>query len=111
MNKTVIVTGAARGIGRAIADRFLGAGASVFVLDVDPPDEKGTGDSLQLTFCKGDVSDAGAVKTFMEQVLAQTGTIDVVVNNAGILRDNVIWRMPEADFDAVLSVNLVHSCR
>lgn len=106
MNKTVIVTGAARGIGRAIADRFVKAGASVFVLDIDVPGKPATGDAPQPTFCKGDVSSTGDVKTFIGQVMAQSGKIDVVVNNAGILRDNVIWRMPEADFDAVLTVNL-----
>jgi NAD(P)-dependent dehydrogenase (short-subunit alcohol dehydrogenase family) len=106
VNKTVIVTGAARGIGRAIADRFVKAGASVYVLDIDVPDKAATGDVPQPIFCKGDVSCTGDVKTFIEQVMTESGNVDVVVNNAGILRDNVIWRMPEADFDAVLTVNL-----
>lgn len=106
MNKTVIVTGAARGIGQAIADRFLKSGASVFVLDVALPSQTTSGESPQPIFCKGDVSAASDVKAFIEQVLAESGKIDVVVNNAGILRDNVIWRMPEADFDDVLAVNL-----
>ncbi len=104
--KSVIVTGGARGIGQAIAVRFASAGAQVSVLDLDVTDAPVPDARGSIRFHKGDVADPGDAALFVGEVMARTGRVDVLVNNAGIIRDNVIWRMSEEDFDAVLRVNL-----
>jgi len=101
-DKTVIVTGGAQGIGRAIVDRFVALGAKVAVIDVNPVEPT----HENVVFVVGDVSRADDVTRFVADVTRRTGRVDVLVNNAGIIRDNVIWRMPEEDFDDVLKVNL-----
>ncbi len=105
-NKCIIVTGGARGIGLAIVKRFLTLGASVHVLDRETTPDAKNEIPTDVMIHQGDVTDATDVENFVGKVAAQSGTIDVLVNNAGIVRDNVIWRMPEEDFDAVLEVNL-----
>jgi len=110
--RVVIVTGGAAGIGKATARRFADAGARVAVWDVQEGAESiGT---FQ-TFQKVDVTDAAAVEAAVAEVFERWGRIDVLVNNAGILRDAqlVKWKdghktgeMSERDFDAVISVNL-----
>jgi 3-oxoacyl-[acyl-carrier protein] reductase len=108
-DKVVIVTGGAAGIGRATARRFAEAGARVAVWDVKE------GEGSEGTFQKVDVTDSAAVEAAVAEVMERWGRIDVLVNNAGILRDAqlVKWKdgqktggMSEADFDAVISVNL-----
>lgn len=103
--KSVLVTGAARGIGYTIAQRFLRLGARVFVLDRDCPGDFAKVNSNLVAF-SGNVSSRSDVEKFVSAVLEQSGRVDILVNNAGILRDNVIWRMSEEDFDAVIAVNL-----
>lgn len=105
-DQAIIVTGGLRGIGRAICERFVAEGAHVTVFDpgeaaLPPPAGPGSWSHVA-----GDVADAAAVRGVVGRVLAERGRVDVVVNNAGIIRDNVIWRMEEADFDVVLRVNL-----
>ena len=110
-DKVVIVTGGAAGIGRATARRFAEAGARVAVWDVNEGESGvGTFQTLQ----KVDVTDPDAVEAAVAEVFARWGRIDVLVNNAGILRDAqlVKWKdgrqtggMSEQDFDAVVSVN------
>jgi 3-oxoacyl-[acyl-carrier protein] reductase len=110
--RVVIVTGGAAGIGKATAARFAQAGDRVAVWDVRLPSE---GDEVPGTFQRVDVTDPAAVEAATAEVHARWGRIDVLVNNAGIVRDAQLikWRegaaagaMSEADFDAVLSVNL-----
>ena len=103
--KSVIVTGGARGIGYTMARRFLRLGARVFVLDSDFPSDF-TKDNSDLVAFNGNISSRPDVEKLVGAVLDQSGRVDVLVNNAGILRDNVIWRMSEEDFDAVIDVNL-----
>jgi 3-oxoacyl-[acyl-carrier protein] reductase len=107
-NKVVMVTGGAAGIGRATATGFVKEGAKVAICDVNPEAGKTTAESLgpEATFQQVDVSDNKSVNDWVENVVSQYGQIDVLVNNAGITRDGLIMRMKEADWDAVLNVNL-----
>ncbi len=106
--RVVIVTGAARGIGAATAERFASEGASVAVLDLDPASAEATaaglsGPGLGLG-C--DVSQAGEVEVAVGKVVERFGQVDVLVNNAGITRDNLLFKMTEEDWDLVLGVHL-----
>lgn len=103
-----MVTGGAAGIGRATATGFVKGGAKVAICDVNPEAGKTTAESLgpEATFQQVDVSDNKSVNDWVESVVSQYGQIDVLVNNAGITRDGLIMRMKEADWDAVLNVNL-----
>ncbi len=107
--KVVIVTGGAAGIGRATARRFAQDGARVAVWDVKEAE------TPEGVFQKVDVTNAAAVEAAVAEVVERWGRIDVLVNNAGILRDHQLikWKdgqklaeMSERDFDAVVSVNL-----
>jgi 3-oxoacyl-[acyl-carrier protein] reductase len=105
--RTVLVTGGARGIGRALSMFFAGSGATVAIADVDPAalaevtSEVGGSIPLQI-----DVSEPDSVTAGVSDVVARTGRLDVVVNNAGILRDRVVWKLTDADWHAVLGVHL-----
>jgi 3-oxoacyl-[acyl-carrier protein] reductase len=110
--KTAIVTGASRGIGRAIATRFAQEGANVAFTYLSSI-EKGQALEAELaafgTKIKGyrsDASDFQAAEDLVTQVVADFGTIDVVVNNAGITRDGLLMRMSEENWDEVIRVNL-----
>ncbi|HEX2710378.1 MAG TPA: 3-oxoacyl-[acyl-carrier-protein] reductase, partial [Candidatus Deferrimicrobium sp.] len=104
--------GSARGIGRSIAEAFSAEGAIVVVNDVG--NEGGARETLAAITGPGgngtvemfDVSDAAQVDAGVKNILAVHGRIDVLVNNAGITRDNLLLRMSEEEFDAVLRVNL-----
>lgn len=111
-NKTALITGAARGIGRAIALRFAGAGADVAFTDLNRDDNM---ISLEEELAKfgvngrGYASDASSLKDCEEtiaQITEDFGKIDVLVNNAGITRDNLLLRMSEQDWDLIMKVNL-----
>lgn len=110
--RVVVVTGAARGIGFGTATRFAEEGASVAVLDLD---EASAADAAaRLPLVDGaksvgigcDVSDAASAEAAVERVVAELGGIHVLVNNAGITRDGLFLRMDEADWDAVIDINL-----
>ena len=112
-DKVAIVTGAARGIGHATARRFAESGARVAAWDVRPPDEPVASEAIVNQTV--DVTSGTSIAAGVRAVLDRWGRIDVLVNNAGILRDGqlVRWKdghvrdwLSDADFDAVLDVNL-----
>jgi len=110
--KVALVTGSARGIGRAIAELFCAEGATVVVNDVGS--DAGARETLAALEAGGgkgmvemfDVSDPAQVEAGVKNILEAQGKIDILVNNAGITRDTLLMRMSEEEFDAVLRVNL-----
>ncbi|AZB42907.1 3-oxoacyl-[acyl-carrier-protein] reductase [Bacillus sp. FJAT-42376] len=110
--KTAIVTGASRGIGRAIALDLAKNGANVAVnFAGNEQMAKETADEItamgrEAITIKADVSDAEAVKDMVKQVTDRFGTLDILVNNAGITRDNLLMRMKEDEWDDVVNTNL-----
>ncbi|MBS3907317.1 MAG: 3-oxoacyl-[acyl-carrier-protein] reductase [Syntrophaceae bacterium] len=109
--KVVLVTGAAQGIGKAIALLLAKNGADVVVSDINLEKAQETAHEIQgmgrRSFAiKVNVADLKDVERMVEAIVEQFGRIDILVNNAGITRDRLILRMTEEDWDAVLDVNL-----
>ena len=111
-NKVAVVTGASRGIGRAVALKFAAEGARVVVgfssneskaLEVVEEIKSNGGDAVTL---KVDVADSNSVADFFKSVTDKFQTVDILVNNAGITRDNLLLRMKDEEFDAVINTNL-----
>ncbi|MEQ1821580.1 MAG: 3-oxoacyl-[acyl-carrier-protein] reductase [Fimbriimonadaceae bacterium] len=105
-NQVVIVTGASRGIGKAIAIAFAQRGAKVAAVATTLEGAQATADEIGGTAFACDVSDSGSVDAMFEAIVAQMGTPSVLVNNAGITRDTLILRMKDEDWDRVIAVNL-----
>ena len=111
-NKVALVTGAARGIGKAIAIELARAGADIAMIAASESEAaisvkteiQNMGKRVLFFAC--DVSDPAQVNSAVADVLAEFGKIDILVNNAGITRDKLLMQMSEEDIDAVLSVNL-----
>ena len=111
-NKTALVTGGSRGIGRAIALAMAEEGANIAVVFAGNREaaektaaeiaEKG----VQARIYQCDVASAGETEAVVKQILDDFGGVDILVNNAGIVRDTLLLRMKEEDFDAVLNTNL-----
>ncbi len=109
MDKRVaIITGAAKGIGKAIAERMIKENYITILVDVDKDNGEALANNLgdYAKFISCDISDDKEVTSLFNSVTNEYGGVDVVVNNAGIIRDNVIWKMPVEDFDKVIDVNL-----
>jgi 3-oxoacyl-[acyl-carrier protein] reductase len=110
-NQVAVVTGAGRGIGRAIALKFAGAGADVVCVSRTAENSEKVAGEVRALGRKAwahavDVADAKAVANSAEKILGEAARIDVLVNNAGITRDGLIMRMSEEDWDTVLNTNL-----
>lgn len=110
--KNAVVTGGARGIGRAIVRQFVAEGANVAVFDVVFPDDfeafanemRASGSRLEAFTV--DITDGAAADKACETVQSSFGSLDILVNNAGITRDKLLLRMTDEDWDKVLAVNL-----
>ncbi len=120
--KVALITGAARGIGKAVALRFASEGADIAFTDIE------IGQTAQNTISEleafgvkvrayaSDAADFGQTHKVVEAIKEEFGHIDILVNNAGITRDGLMMRMSEAQWDAVLTVNLksafnfIHAC-
>jgi glucose 1-dehydrogenase len=107
-NKVAIVTGAARGIGLAIARRYAAEGARVVIADIDEQAGKAAASALgsAARFVRTDVGAPGDARNVIAEATAFTGDLDILVNNAGIIHTADFLDIAEADFDRVLRVNL-----
>ena len=107
--RVAVVTGSARGIGAGTAKRFADEGASVAVLDLDEDQASATAKGLGASKAVGigcNVGDAASVEAAVGRVLEELGGLHVLVNNAGITRDNLLFKMTEDDWDSVMNVHL-----
>ena len=108
--RVAIVTGAARGIGAGIAKRFADEGAAVAVLDLDEEQAestaKGLGGAAPAIGVGCNVSDGASVEAAVARVLEELGGVHILVNNAGITRDNLLFKLSEDDWDSVMDVHL-----
>jgi 3-oxoacyl-[acyl-carrier protein] reductase len=110
-NKIAVVTGAGRGIGRAIALKFAAEGADVACVSRTAENSEKVAAEIRALGRKAwahavDVADASAVGAAAEKILADCGRVDILVNNAGVTRDGLLMRMSDDDWDTVLDTNL-----
>ncbi|NJS36578.1 MAG: SDR family oxidoreductase [Brachymonas sp.] len=105
-DQVVIITGSARGIGAACAQRFAREGAHLILADVDEAIGKATAQALRAEFVRCDVAQKSDVEALVAQTLFLHGRVDVLVNNAGIFKAAPFLDVTEEDFDAVLRINL-----
>jgi len=110
-NQIAVVTGAGRGIGRAIALKFAAEGADVACVSRTAENSEKVANEVRALGRKAwahavDVSDSASVNTAAEKILAECGKVDILVNNAGVTRDGLLMRMADADWDTVLNTNL-----
>ena len=115
VKKIAVVTGGAAGIGKATVKLFVEQGATVCICDVNEETGRDTAQELGCTFTKVDVSDRQAVQEWVDEIIEKFERIDILINNAGILRDGVfvkvkdgelVKQMTEESFDSVVNVNL-----
>jgi 3-oxoacyl-[acyl-carrier protein] reductase len=111
VNQVAVVTGAGRGIGRAMALRFAAEGADVACISRTAENAEKVAEEIRAVGRKAwahgiDVADGSAVNSTAEQIVSSAGRVDILVNNAGITRDGLLMRMSEEDWDAVLNTNL-----
>lgn len=110
--KTAVVTGSARGIGRAIALKLASLGANIVINDIPSSESaQATAEEVRALGVKaavslGDVRNIDDVKAMIDTAVNEFGSVDIMVNNAGITRDNLMLRMSEEDWDLVLDINL-----
>lgn len=110
-DKIALVTGAARGIGRAIALTLAQRGADVAVVDLSIEEVRPVAEEIErlgrrAMALQGNIASSADVEDFVQKISGEFGRIDILVNNAGITRDTLLMRMKEEAWDAVISVNL-----
>ncbi len=114
-DKVCLITGGAAGIGKATAKRFVEEGAQVVICDIDEESGHQTGVEIGVDFYKVNVVDRQAVQSWIDDVIEKYGHVDVIINNAGVLRDGLLVKvkngelvsqMEEANFDLVIEVNM-----
>jgi NAD(P)-dependent dehydrogenase (short-subunit alcohol dehydrogenase family) len=104
-----IVTGAGKGIGKAISQRLAEDGFFILIVDIDKNGGEKTANEIgknKSVFYMADISDEKQVTVLFQKIEESYGRINVLVNNAGIIRDNMIWNMSADDFDLVIKINL-----
>jgi len=110
--KTAIITGSAQGIGRAICELFASEGAQIVISDINAEQAQKTADEIKLKYSVETAAVAANVakledcESLVKSSLDKFSKIDILVNNAGITKDNLVLRMSEAEWDAVIAVNL-----
>jgi 3-oxoacyl-[acyl-carrier protein] reductase len=109
--QTAIITGAARGIGKAIAQKLAKEGVNIVISDIMHEEAVKTAAEIEksgvrVLAIKTDVSSAKDAEELIKQTMNAFGSIDILINNAGITRDNLSIRMGESDWDLVLDINL-----
>ncbi|MCP5525282.1 MAG: 3-oxoacyl-[acyl-carrier-protein] reductase [Verrucomicrobiales bacterium] len=110
-NQVAVVTGAGRGIGRAVALKLAGAGADVVCVSRTAENAEKAASEVRSTGRQAwavpvDVADPPAVSEAVSQILSAAGRVDILVNNAGVTKDGLLMRMSDADWDTVLNTNL-----
>ncbi|TFG18269.1 MAG: SDR family NAD(P)-dependent oxidoreductase, partial [Promethearchaeota archaeon] len=110
--KSVFLTGASTGIGRQTALDFAREGAKITIFDINEEGGSKTAEECKAAgaskalFVKGDVSNYESVDGAVQKAFDEIGTVDILINSAGVLRDSMIHKMPEKDFDFVIAINL-----
>ena len=109
--RTALVTGGSRGIGKAIVERFAAEGANVAIIDVNESALKETAELLQQkgvpVYVKvASVTDKDAVEQAVAEIVERFGSLDIIVNNAGVIRDNLLFKMTDEDWQTVMDVHL-----
>src|SRR5665213_552484 len=110
-NQIAVITGAGRGIGRAVALKFAAEGADIVCVSRSAENSQKVAAEIEALgrrawACAVDVADPTAVTAAAEKILQEAGKVDILVNNAGVTRDGLLMRMSEQDWDTVLSTNL-----
>jgi len=110
-DKVAIVTGSGRGIGEGIVLRFAEEGAKIVINDVNEADAKAVVDKIkanggQAVYVLGSVADRAVVQKIVDTAVKEFGTLDIIINNAGITRDSILHKMTDEQWDAVIAVNL-----
>ncbi len=110
-NKSVLITGGKRGIGKTIALKFAENGVNVAIIDIGPDNDNELAKEfstfdIRFIYKETNVTDRKEVNKTINDIVETLGSIDILVNNAGITRDNLLIRMEDSEWDSVLSVNL-----
>ncbi|WP_430509287.1 3-oxoacyl-ACP reductase FabG [Gottfriedia solisilvae] len=107
--KVAFVTGGSRGIGKAIVELFASEGAKVAIIDINDEGLKQSAEEFkqfEINTKRVNVVDGSEVQTAMKEIFDTYGSIDIVVNNAGVIRDNLLFKMTDSDWDTVMDVHL-----
>ncbi|MCT7660725.1 SDR family oxidoreductase [Mycobacterium deserti] len=104
--QTVVVTGGAQGIGLELSRFFCDAGAHVFIVDYDQAAASRSAAAIGAIAIGADVSKTDEVDLAVRQIISHTGRLDVLINNAGILRDKMLWKLTDDDWEQVMAIHV-----